>query len=102
MANARVIADGGFAKLDDIDTLAENDVEVFVPVPKPRDAGRDRHVPLRNDTPAVGAWRQRMGESGGRLRRDSVSVPLSGSSAGWVHSVPLPGPHAGRALARPE
>ena len=40
--------------------------------------------------------------SGGRLRRDSVSVPLSGSSAGWVHSVPLPGPHAGRALARPE
>src|SRR3954463_15380130 len=28
--------------------------------------------------------------SGGRLRRDSVSVPLSGSSAGWVQSVPLP------------
>jgi hypothetical protein len=56
------LADGGFAKLDDIDTLAENDVEVFVPVPKPRDAGRDRHVPLRNDSPAVGAWRQRMGE----------------------------------------
>jgi transposase len=41
-------------------------------------------------------------ERGGRLRRDSVSVPLSGSSAGWVNSVPLPGPHAGRALARPE
>jgi len=34
---------------------------------------------------------------GGRLRRDSVSVPLSGSSAGWVHHVSLPGPHAGRA-----
>ena len=56
------LADGGFAKLDDIDTLAGNDVEVFVPVPKPRDAGRDRHAPLRHDTPAVGAWRQRMGE----------------------------------------
>ena len=41
-------------------------------------------------------------ERGGRLRRDSVSVPLSGSSAGWVHPVPLPGPDAGRALARPE
>jgi hypothetical protein len=39
---------------------------------------------------------------GGRLRRYSVSVPLSGSSAGWVHSVSLSGPHAGRALARPE
>ncbi len=32
---------------------------------------------------------------GGRLRRDSVSVPLSGSSAGWVHSVSLPGPPQG-------
>jgi hypothetical protein len=36
-------------------------------------------------------------DRGGRLRRDSVSVPLSGSPAGWVHLVPLPGPHAGRA-----
>ena len=56
------LADGGFAKLDDIDTLAGNDVEVFVPVPRPRDASRDRHVPLRGDTPATAAWRQRMGE----------------------------------------
>ena len=27
---------------------------------------------------------------GGWLGRDSVSVPLSGSSAGWVHPLPLP------------
>jgi hypothetical protein len=63
-------------------------------------------------------WRESQGESlwdyhqacvrmiradrGGWLRRDSVSVPLSGSSAGWVHSGPLSGPHAGRALARPK
>jgi hypothetical protein len=33
----------------------------------------------------------------GWLRRDSVSVPLSGSSAGWVNPLPLPGPFAGRA-----
>ena len=56
------LADGGFAKFDDIDTMAEDGVEVFVPVPKPRDVSRDRHVPLRGDSPAVGAWRQRMGE----------------------------------------
>jgi transposase len=56
------LADGGFAKLDNIDTLAGNGVEVFVPVPKPRDVSRDRHVPLRGDSPAVAAWRQRMGE----------------------------------------
>jgi hypothetical protein len=28
---------------------------------------------------------------GGRLGRDSVSVPLSGASAGWVYPVLLPG-----------
>jgi transposase len=56
------LADGGFAKLDDIDALAGNGVEVFVPVPKPRNASRDRHVPLRGDSPAVAAWRQRMGK----------------------------------------
>src|ERR1700712_496693 len=36
-------------------------------------------------------------ERGGWLRRDSVSVPLSGSSAGWVRSVPLRGPPCARA-----
>lgn len=55
------LADGGFARLDDIDVLASNGVEVFAPVPKPRDASRDRHVPLRGDTPAVATWRERMG-----------------------------------------
>ena len=55
------LADGGFCKLDDIEVMAGNDVEVFVPVPKPRDASRDRHVPLVSDSPAVAAWRQRMG-----------------------------------------
>jgi hypothetical protein len=55
------LADGGFARLDDIDALAQHGVEAFVPVPKPRDANRDRHAPCRGDTPAVAAWRQRMG-----------------------------------------
>jgi len=34
---------------------------------------------------------------GGRLDRDTVAVPLSGSPAGWVHLVPSLWPHAGRA-----
>ena len=29
--------------------------------------------------------------------RDSVSLPISGASAGWYHRVPLSGRHAGRA-----
>ena len=55
------LADGGFAKLDDIEALARHGVEAFVPVPKPRDPDRDRHAPCRGDTPAIAAWRQRMG-----------------------------------------
>ena len=30
-------------------------------MPKPRDASRDRHAPQDGDSPAVAAWRQRMG-----------------------------------------
>jgi transposase len=56
------LVDGGFVKFDDIETLAGNGVEVFAPVPKPRDASRDRHAPQDSDSPAVAAWRQRMGE----------------------------------------
>jgi DNA primase catalytic core len=39
---------------------------------------------------------------GGRLGRDTVAVPLSGSPAGWVHPVPSLWPHAGEGVARPE
>jgi hypothetical protein len=55
------LADGGFAKLDDIEALARHGVEAFVPAAKPRDPDRDRHAPCPGDTPAVAAWRQRMG-----------------------------------------
>src|SRR5271166_4864333 len=61
------LVDGGFVKFDDIETLAGNGVAVFAPVPKPRDASRDRHpsfacsvAPQDGDGPAVAAWRQRM------------------------------------------
>jgi len=55
------LADGGFAKLDDIDALAQAGVETYVPVPSPRDGTRDRHVPQAGDPPGVALWRQRMG-----------------------------------------
>jgi transposase len=54
------LADGGFAKLDDIEALAKAGVVTFVPVPKPRDKTRDRHEPRPDDTPAAAGWRQRM------------------------------------------
>jgi transposase len=55
------LADGGYAKLDDIEALAEIGIESYVPVPKPRDANRDRYAPLPSDPPGIAAWRERMG-----------------------------------------
>lgn len=55
------LADGGFAKLADIEALAEAGVAVFAPVPRPRDPARDPHAPRDGDGPGVAAWRRRMG-----------------------------------------
>jgi transposase len=57
---AEHLADGGFAKLDDIAALAEAGVVTYVPVPAPRDRTRGRHAPRTDDPPAIAAWRQRM------------------------------------------
>jgi sRNA-binding protein len=55
------LADGGFAKLEDIEALSKKGVETFVPVPKPRDASRDRYGPHAGDSQGVADWRKRMG-----------------------------------------
>ena len=56
------LVDGGFAKLDDIDALAAEDVAVYAPPPAPR-SGRDRHAALPGDPPAIAEWRRRMGSA---------------------------------------
>ena len=58
---AEHLADGGFAKLADIEILAQAGVTTYVPVPAPRDTARDRYAPQPDDPPEVAAWRQRMG-----------------------------------------
>ena len=58
---AQHLADGGFAKLDDIEALTRAGVVTYVPVPAPRDKTRDRHAPQANDPPGVADWRERMG-----------------------------------------
>jgi hypothetical protein len=55
------LADGGFAKRDDIEALARAGVEAYVPVPLPRDPTRDRHAARPDDPPGVAAWRVRLG-----------------------------------------
>lgn len=55
------LVDGGFVALEQIDKAATGGTEVYAPVAKPKAPNRDPHQPLPSDTPAVAAWRERMG-----------------------------------------
>lgn len=60
---AEWLADGDFAKGDDLEKVSPpaGSTTVYMPVRRPKDRTRDRHVPLPEDTPAVAAWKIRMG-----------------------------------------
>lgn len=62
------LVDGGLATRDDITTLASHDVTVYAPVEPPRTetSGRTAYDPRPDDSPAVAAWRQRMGTPAGQ------------------------------------
>lgn len=62
------LVDGGLVTRDDITTLAGHDVTVYAPVEPPRTAtsGRTAYDPRPDDSPAVAAWRQRMGTDDGK------------------------------------
>lgn len=57
------LVDGGFASHADIDAVSAPDkgCVVYAPVPEPKDPKRERYLPLEGDSPAVAAWRVRMG-----------------------------------------
>ncbi len=55
------LMDGGFVTLAAIETAETKGVRVLAPVPEPKDETRDRYAPLPDDSPAVAAWRERMG-----------------------------------------
>jgi transposase len=61
----RVLADGDFANLDDIETLhAEHAIDVYAPIKNAEQEqakGNDPYQPKPKDGPGVSAWRQRMG-----------------------------------------
>ena len=59
---AEALADGGFAALADLEAAqaAPRGTTVYAPVPKPKDAKRDRYEPLPRDSAASAAWRARM------------------------------------------
>lgn len=55
------LVDGGFAPKQTAPALAAQGITVYAPVQKPKDPARNPYEPLKGDTPAVAAWRQRMG-----------------------------------------
>lgn len=59
-APTEVLVDGGFPAHAQIEAVADKSI-VYAPVPLPREAGRDPHTPLPGDSPAIVAWRERMG-----------------------------------------
>ena len=60
----RMLADGNFAKLEDIQTLHDQEVVVYAPVKnaaKELEAGKNPFAAKPRDAEGVGAWRERMG-----------------------------------------
>lgn len=55
------LVDGGFVSLENIEVLAERGAVAYAPVPEPRDEKVDRYAPKKDDSPALAAWRVRMG-----------------------------------------
>jgi transposase len=55
------LMDGGFAGQAAIERASALGVRVLAPVQTPKDPARDPHQPLPADTPALAAWRARMG-----------------------------------------
>jgi transposase len=54
------LVDGGFVKVESVEHAAAQGVAVYAPVPTPKKAS-DPYAPRRGDSPAVRAWRARMG-----------------------------------------
>ena len=63
-----MLVDGGFAQHDQIDAVSGEELgcTVYAPVPAPKDKRVDRYAPKPGDSPAVAAWRQRMGDAGAK------------------------------------
>jgi hypothetical protein len=54
------LADGGFAKYEDVQEAQRSGTTVYAPAPEPKDETRDRYAPLQTDSEEVAAWRKRM------------------------------------------
>jgi transposase len=79
------LVDGGFASRETINEAAQRDCTVYAPLKeeeKQLAAGKDPYVPKKGDSPAVAAWRERMGTAAAKL-----IYRLRGQTAEWVNAL---------------
>jgi hypothetical protein len=74
------LMDGGFAGQRAIEAVAAAGVRVLAPVPQPR-TERDPHQPLSTDSPALAAWRERMGTDEAK-----ATYRLRAATIEWVNA----------------
>lgn len=82
---AEMLADGGYAKADDIIALTKDNIVIYAPVREEqakRKKGLDPFAPMRGDSPAEVAWRQRMG-----LPESQQIYRERASTAEWVNAL---------------
>jgi len=70
------LADGGYAKVGDIEVMHEKGITSYIPVPQPRNKDIDPHEPKAKDGPGTAAWRERMAtnESKGEYKVRAATI----------------------------
>lgn len=79
------LVDGGFSTKETIDAAAGRGCTVYAPLKeeaKQREAGKDPNAPKRGDSPAVAAWRARMGTAAAK-----AIYQLRCQTAEWVNAL---------------
>jgi transposase len=69
------LVDGGFVSASNVEVVSERGLEVFGPVPKPKNEKVDRYAPKPTDSPLVAKWRRRMKtKRGKKIYRDRAAL----------------------------
>jgi hypothetical protein len=82
------LMDGGFAGQQAIEQVTAAGVRVLAPAPKPR-TDRDPHQPVPKDSPALAAWRVRMGtdEAQATYRLRAATIECVNAQARMRHGL---------------
>lgn len=78
----KLLADGGFSTIDDIEQTTQGGTTVYAPVKekaKQKKAGKDPFAAKKGDSPIIAEWRKRMGTSAAmelyKLRAPTAELP---------------------------